>query len=319
MALCVIISRNKSSGDTSVLQDHYNQQVELATLTCDSDVSVCLSFINDIHHLLRTRHKTLSTSLMGNRKHVTIILLLLWYQCGSYMHRSVRVELRYLYIGNPVFVLVNSQVGLRHWNTKCWSGDHQLSEVWFPQKSKFLLLVWKHFTCLNSFLKLVIDWDLWLVYSIQLWVNILPRGKCISIGLREAIVAVHHSAKWTKSISKLFGNRCSAMGEIVQRWKIFKTVVNILRSGCPRNFTPSSNDAMLREMRKNKGHQNLQTSLSMLNVEVHDSTIRRRLKKYKLFGRIAWRKPSSIHPSIYTYPSSGCGASLRREAPPKLF
>lgn len=37
--------------------------------------------------------------------------------------------------------------------------------------------------------------------------------------------------------------------------------------------------------------QTPQASITMLNVEVHCSAIRRSLKKYALFGRVARRKP----------------------------
>lgn len=35
----------------------------------------------------------------------------------------------------------------------------------------------------------------------------------------------------------------------------------------------------------------LQGSVSMLNIKIHDSTVRKRLNKYELFGRVARRKP----------------------------
>ena len=46
---------------------------------------------------------------------------------------------------------------------------------------------------------------------------------------------------------------------------------------------------MLREIAKNPRvtSQTLQASVSMLNVEIHDSTIGKRLNKYGLFGRVA--------------------------------
>ena len=50
--------------------------------------------------------------------------------------------------------------------------------------------------------------------------------------------------------------------------------------------------AILRERAKNPGvaAQTLQASVSMLNGKVHDSTIRKRLGKFGLFGRVARRK-----------------------------
>ena len=49
---------------------------------------------------------------------------------------------------------------------------------------------------------------------------------------------------------------------------------------------------MLREIDQNPRvtFQTLQISVNMLNIKVHDSTIRERLNKYTLFGRVGRKK-----------------------------
>jgi len=90
-----------------------------------------------------------------------------------------------------------------------------------------------------------------------------------------------------EAISKLFGVHHSIERKINHKWKSFKTAVNLLRSGHHNRFTPRSDHAILRETAKNAQapFQTLQASLSMLNVKVHDSTIRKKLNKYGLFGK----------------------------------
>jgi len=99
----------------------------------------------------------------------------------------------------------------------------------------------------------------------------MPRRKYISNDLREANVAAHQSGKGYKAISKLCAVHHSTERKIIHM------------------FTPRSDRSMLRETAKypRATSQTLQASVSMLKVKVHDSTIRKRLNKYGLFGRFA--------------------------------
>lgn len=73
-----------------------------------------------------------------------------------------------------------------------------------------------------------------------------------------------------KTISKQFEIYHSEVKTIIYKWKIFKTIANLSRSGCPTNTSQTQ---------------------SQLNVEVHDSAIRKKIYKCCLFGRVAGRKP----------------------------
>jgi len=65
--------------------------------------------------------------------------------------------------------------------------------------------------------------------------------------------------------------------KIIHKWKSYRTVVNLPRSGPTIKLTTRSDCAMLRETAKNPRttFQTLQASVSMLNVNVLDSTIRK--------------------------------------------
>jgi len=72
--------------------------------------------------------------------------------------------------------------------------------------------------------------------------------------------------------------------------KTLKTVSNLPKSGRHRRFTPRSGCAMFSGTAKPDSCcmcQPLQASVSMLNVKVHDSMIRKKLNKYGSFGRNA--------------------------------
>lgn len=56
-------------------------------------------------------------------------------------------------------------------------------------------------------------------------VSMMTRENDISNGFKEAVVAAAHQSE-----------------------KVFRTLVSLLRSGCPSRFTPKSDHAMFREI-----------------------------------------------------------------------
>lgn len=84
------------------------------------------------------------------------------------------------------------------------------------------------------------------------------------------------------------------MKKIIHKLRIFKTGTNLSRCGFPVKFTPRSDCARFREIfLKSKRYISDSTDLSKLNIQVHDSPVRKLFKKYGLFGRIPKRK--SLH------------------------
>uniref|UniRef100_A0A3B3SNV6 Sleeping Beauty transposase HTH domain-containing protein n=1 Tax=Paramormyrops kingsleyae TaxID=1676925 RepID=A0A3B3SNV6_9TELE len=68
------------------------------------------------------------------------------------------------------------------------------------------------------------------------------------IDLREAIVAAHQCVMGCKAISKQFEVYHSTVRKIIHKWKTFKTVANLPRSGHPSKFTPRSDGRIAKNL-----------------------------------------------------------------------
>ena len=86
----------------------------------------------------------------------------------------------------------------------------------------------------------------------------------------------------------------STVRKINHKWKTFRTAGNIPRNGCPNKFTSRSDCVMLYEIAKNTTatFQTLQASVSILNVKVYESTIRKRLNKYSFLKGLSKKQHS---------------------------
>lgn len=69
-------------------------------------------------------------------------------------------------------------------------------------------------------------------------VYIKPRRKNISPDLREAVAAAHQSGTGHKAIAEQFEIHHSSVNRIVYKWKAFKVIANLMRSGHPSKFSP---------------------------------------------------------------------------------
>jgi len=103
------------------------------------------------------------------------------------------------------------------------------------------------------------------------------RGKTSAMILEKQLLLPSIWEGLYKVISKLCVVHHATERKIIHKWKIFKTAVNLPRSGCSSKFT--TRNAQRNYKKKTRfTSQTLQASVSMLNVKVHDSTIRERLK-----------------------------------------
>lgn len=59
--------------------------------------------------------------------------------------------------------------------------------------------------------------------------------------------------------------------EIIHKWKLFRTAINLPRSGQRSKLTPWSEHAENLQKTTRAKSQGLQASISMLNINVHDS------------------------------------------------
>ncbi len=77
------------------------------------------------------------------------------------------------------------------------------------------------------------------------------------------------------------------------QWKSAITVVNLPKSGRPTKFTPRAQGRLIQEVIKEPrtASKELQASLASIKLSVHDSTIRKRLGKNSIHGRVPRKKP----------------------------
>uniref|UniRef100_A0A8C4TBF5 Transposase n=1 Tax=Erpetoichthys calabaricus TaxID=27687 RepID=A0A8C4TBF5_ERPCA len=101
------------------------------------------------------------------------------------------------------------------------------------------------------------------------------------------------AGKGYKIISKEFGLHQSTVRQTVYKWRKFKTIVTLPRRGRPTKITPRARCVIVGEVTKDPRvtSKQLKASLTLANVHVHESTIRRTLNNNGVHGRVARRKP----------------------------
>ncbi len=117
----------------------------------------------------------------------------------------------------------------------------------------------------------------------------MPRSKEIQEQMWNKIVDMYQSRKGYKAI-KALGTTVRA---IIHKWRKLVTVVNLPRSGWPTKITPREQRRLIQEVIKEPRttSKELQASLASIKVSVHDSTIRKRLGKNGIHGRVPRQKP----------------------------
>lgn len=121
----------------------------------------------------------------------------------------------------------------------------------------------------------------------------MPRSKEIQEQMRNKVIDIYQSGKGYKAISKALGLQRTTVRAIIHKWRKFGTVVNLPRSGRPTKITPRAQRRLIQEVTKEPTttSKELQASLASVKVSVHDSTIRKRLGKNGIHGRVPRRKP----------------------------
>ncbi len=123
--------------------------------------------------------------------------------------------------------------------------------------------------------------------------HIMLRSKEIQEQMRKKVIEIYQSGKGYKAISKALGLQRTTVRAINHKWWKHGTVVNLPRSGRPTKITPRAQRRLIQEVTKDPTttSKELQASLASVKVSVHDSTIRKRLGKNGLHGRVPRRKP----------------------------
>ncbi len=111
--------------------------------------------------------------------------------------------------------------------------------------------------------------------------------------MRKEVIEIYQSGKGYKAISKALGLQWTTVRAIIHKWQKHGTVVNFPRSGRPTKITPRAQRRLIQEVTKDPTttSKDLQASLASVKVSVHDSTIRKRLGKNGLHGRVPRPKP----------------------------
>uniref|UniRef100_A0A9J8CLU9 Transposase n=1 Tax=Cyprinus carpio carpio TaxID=630221 RepID=A0A9J8CLU9_CYPCA len=116
----------------------------------------------------------------------------------------------------------------------------------------------------------------------------MVRSKEIQKQMRKKVTELYQSGKGYKAISKALGLQRTTVRAIIHKRQKHGTVENLPRSGFPR-----AQRRLIQEVTKNPTttSKELQASLASVKVSVHDSSLRKRLGKNGLHGRVPRRKP----------------------------
>ncbi len=120
----------------------------------------------------------------------------------------------------------------------------------------------------------------------------MPWSKEIQEQTRNEIVDMHQSGKGYKAISKALGLQRITVRAIIHKWRTLGTAVNLPRSGWPAKITPRAQWWVIQEVieEPRTASKELKASLVSIKVSVHDSTIRKRLEKNSIQGRVPKQK-----------------------------
>ncbi|KAK3519567.1 hypothetical protein QTP86_010505 [Hemibagrus guttatus] len=111
--------------------------------------------------------------------------------------------------------------------------------------------------------------------------------------MRKKVIEIYQSGKGYRAISKALGLLKTTVRAVIYKWRKHGAVENLPRSGRPTKITPRAHRQLIQEVTKDPTttSKELQASLASVKVSVHDSTIRKRLGKNGLHGRVPRRKP----------------------------
>ncbi|XP_062849643.1 zinc finger protein 638 [Trichomycterus rosablanca] len=121
----------------------------------------------------------------------------------------------------------------------------------------------------------------------------MPRGKETSEDIRKKVVTAYQSGESYKTISKRFQLHPSTVKQIIYKWRALGITATLPKSGQPSKLPPRSTRKILIQVKANPHitSRELQTSLAASGINVHASTIRRKINRHGIHGRVARRKP----------------------------
>ncbi len=125
---------------------------------------------------------------------------------------------------------------------------------------------------------------------------------------------MYQSGKNYKAISKVLGLQRTTVRAIIHKWRKLGTVVNLPRSGWPTKITPRVQWRLIQEVIKEprRTSKELQASLASIKFSVYDSTIRKRLGKNGIHGRVPRQKPLLLQAMVEFQGKSHCKKTPQR-------
>ncbi|KAK3513490.1 hypothetical protein QTP70_015502 [Hemibagrus guttatus] len=123
------------------------------------------------------------------------------------------------------------------------------------------------------------------------WIIVLLQNPS-SLQLEVTNLPIYQFGKGYKAISKALGLPRTTVRVIIYKWRKHGTVENLPRSGRPTKITPRAQRQLIQEVTKDPitTSKELQASLASVKVSVCDSTIKKRLGKNGLHGRVPRQK-----------------------------
>ena len=121
----------------------------------------------------------------------------------------------------------------------------------------------------------------------------MPRNKELSDRLLKQIVQYDNNGDGYKKIAKRLCVYPSAVHQIVYKWRALRTTATLSRYGRTSKFYSRNVRKIRREVTNTPrvSSKDVQESLRVAGVDVHQTTIRRALNNIGFHGRVARRKP----------------------------
>ncbi|KAK3516275.1 hypothetical protein QTP70_008649 [Hemibagrus guttatus] len=121
----------------------------------------------------------------------------------------------------------------------------------------------------------------------------MAKTKELSKDTRNKIVELHQAGKTESAIGKQLGVKKSTVGEIIRKWKTYKTTDNLPRSGAPRKISPRGVKMITRTVSKNPRttRGDLVNDLQRAGTKVTKATISNTLRRQGLKSCSARRVP----------------------------
>uniref|UniRef100_A0AAY5L9B7 Transposase Tc1-like domain-containing protein n=1 Tax=Esox lucius TaxID=8010 RepID=A0AAY5L9B7_ESOLU len=112
----------------------------------------------------------------------------------------------------------------------------------------------------------------------------MAKTKELCKDIRDKIVNLHKAGMGYRTIGKQLGEKATTVGAIIRKWKKFKMMVNLPRSGAPCKISPRGASMIMRKVRDQPRttRQDLVNDLKRAGTTVSKKTISNTLRRHGL-------------------------------------